>query len=79
MHSAANTFFSGYKPNSNKINTALLWDYDISCFDWQKSKAIVVQRIIECGDFSDFMLALIFMVVFLVSEKLSKAFHIYRI
>lgn len=57
MHSAENTFFSGYKPNSNTINTALLWDYDISCFDWQKSKAIVVQRVIERGDFSDFYAA----------------------
>ena len=57
MHNVGNTFFSGYKPTSNTINTALLWDYDISCFDWQKSKAIVVQRVIERGDFSDFYAA----------------------
>lgn len=36
------------------INPTLLWEYDLSTFDWWKGRTIVVQRVIERGDFSDF-------------------------
>lgn len=41
------TIFSNYHPNGNHINPSLLWEYDTSTFDWQRSKTIVVQRVVE--------------------------------
>jgi len=32
-----------------KIDTSLLWEYDLSRFDYQKMRNIVVQRVIERG------------------------------
>lgn len=71
-----NSFFSGYKPKSNTINSALLWEYDMSSFDWQKSKTLVVQRVIERGDFSDFYGAFDIYGGFMGVRKSSKAYHI---
>ena len=41
-----NTIFSNYHPNGHHINPSLLWEYDMSTFDWQRSKVLVAQRII---------------------------------
>lgn len=36
------------------IDPRLLWEYDVSIFDYQKMKSTVVQRVIERGDINDF-------------------------
>ena len=36
-----------------KINPALLWEYDLADFDFQKMQSVVVQRVIERGWPSD--------------------------
>lgn len=36
------------------INPALLWEYDLEKFDWEKGKTIVVQRVIERGRKEDY-------------------------
>ena len=41
-----------------KISSTLLWDYDLSTFDWEKGKLIVVQRIVERGWDNDFYAAI---------------------
>ena len=45
----SNSIFSNYHPNGHHINPSLLWEYDMSTFDWQRSKTIVVQRVVELG------------------------------
>ena len=49
-----NTIFSNYHPNGHHINPSLLWEYDRSTFDWQRSKALVAQRVVELGWPEDF-------------------------
>lgn len=46
-----------YKPGGHKINHSLLWEYDMNNFDWQSSKMIVAQRVIELGTPEDFYAA----------------------
>lgn len=46
-----------YKSGGHNINRALLWEYDVDNFDWQNSKVIVVQRVIEMGEPEDFYAA----------------------
>ena len=41
-----------------KVSPTLLWDYDLSTFDWEKGKVIVVQRIVERGWDNDFYAAI---------------------
>ena len=36
------------------ISASLLWEYDLTHFDWDKSKCIVVERIIERGRPEDY-------------------------
>ena len=48
------TIFSDYHPSGNYINPSLLWEYDMSTFDWQRSKALVAQRVVELGWPEDF-------------------------
>ena len=45
------TIFDDYKDNKgcNSVSATLLWEYDLEQFDWQRSRKIVVQRIIERG------------------------------
>ena len=38
-----------------QINRGLLWDYDLSCFDWTAMRRVVVQRVIERGREEDFL------------------------
>ena len=46
-----------YSAGDRLPNKALLWEYDINTFDWQKSKRLVVQRVIEMGTPEDFFAA----------------------
>ena len=50
------TIFDEYKTytGDTSISPSLLWEYDLSHFDWWKSRKIVVQRIIERGWLKDF-------------------------
>ena len=50
----SNTIFSNYHPNGHHINPSLLREYDMSTFDWQRSKALVAQRVVELGWPEDF-------------------------
>lgn len=45
------TIFDDYIRNKGccKVSKTLLWDYDLTQFDWQRSRKVVVQRIIERG------------------------------
>lgn len=48
-------FFSDYKEHKNaELRKSLLWEYDMSRFDWQVMRNIVVQRVIERGRKDDF-------------------------
>ncbi len=49
-----NTIFTNYRHNGNRINPSLLWEYDMTTFDWERSKTIVVQRVVELGWPEDF-------------------------
>lgn len=40
--------------DSQAISPSLLWEYDLTNFDWDKSKCIVVERIIERGRPEDY-------------------------
>jgi len=53
------TIFDDYKKYASRvsISPSLLWEYDLSNFDWWKSRKIVVQRIIERGWLKDFYAA----------------------
>lgn len=46
-----------YTPGGHKINPALLWEYDMKTFDWDKSKVLVAQRVVELGYPEDFYAA----------------------
>ena len=48
-------FFNDYRAHPNaRIRESLLWEYDLSHFDWQEMQSIVVQRVIERGRMNDF-------------------------
>ena len=53
------TIFDDYKDNKgrNTVSPTLLWEYDLTHFDWQRSRKIVVQRIIERGWLKDYFAA----------------------
>ena len=53
------TIFDEYKRHSaqSSISPSLLWEYDLTHFDWWKSRKIVVQRVIERGWLKDFYAA----------------------
>ncbi len=52
-------YFDNYKlyPDA-KINPALLWEYDLEQFDFQKMKSIVIQRVVERGYPNDWYAAI---------------------
>lgn len=50
-------FLDKYKSGNHIINRSLLWEYDIDNFDWDNSKTIVVQRVIELGMPEDYYAA----------------------
>ena len=52
------TIFDDYKNHTTcSVSPSLLWEYDLSDFDWWKSRKIVVQRIIERGWIDDYYAA----------------------
>lgn len=46
-----------YTPGNHSLNPALLWEYDLRSFDWQASRTLVVQRVVELGTPEDFYAA----------------------
>ena len=46
-----------YKRGYHSLNPALLWEYDLSTFNWQASRTLVVQRVVELGRPEDFYAA----------------------
>lgn len=47
--------FDDYKKYGTcSVSPSLLWEYDLSDFDWWKSRKIVVQRILERGWLEDY-------------------------
>lgn len=52
--------FNEWKKKSKgfKISKSLLWEYDLSNFDWHKMRLVVVSRVIERGWMSDFYAAI---------------------
>lgn len=52
-------YFDRYKEHPNaKINPSLLWEYDLSKFDFQHMRNVVVQRVVERGWPDDWYAAL---------------------
>lgn len=52
------TIFDDYQNHRDcRISPSLLWEYDLSDFDWWKSRKVVVQRVIERGWLSDYYAA----------------------
>ena len=53
------TIFDDYKDNKgcHTVSATLLWVYYLAQFDWQRSRKIVVQRIIERGWLKDYFAA----------------------
>ncbi|WP_229099095.1 DUF6922 domain-containing protein [Bacteroides finegoldii] len=48
-------FFDNYKQHTDaQIRQSLFWEYDMSRFDWDKMRTLVVQRVIERGRKDDF-------------------------
>lgn len=42
----------------NEISKSLLWEYDLSNFDWNDMRVLVLQRVIERGWMNDFYAAI---------------------
>lgn len=52
-------YFDNFPDHKDKvISSSLLWEYDLSRFDFQKFRNIVVQRVVERGWRSDWYAAL---------------------
>ncbi len=53
------TIFDDYKEHRGEyaVSPSLLWEYDLSAFDWWKSRKIVVSRILEHGWLKDYFAA----------------------
>ena len=45
------TIFDDYRKceEACAVSPSLLWEYDLSDFDWWKSRKVVVQRVLERG------------------------------
>ncbi len=53
------TILDDYKNHKGEyvVSPSLLWEYDLSTFNWWKSRKIVVSRILERGGLSDYFAA----------------------
>ena len=52
-------YFEKYKEHSGAtVNPSLLWEYDLTRFDYQQMRNIVVQRVVERGWCNDWYAAL---------------------
>ena len=71
------TIFDDYIRNKGccKVSKTLLWDYDLTQFDWQRSRKVVVQRIIERGWLRDYFAAFDLYGASKASGKSSKRFR----
>jgi hypothetical protein len=48
-------FFDNYKKHQDaRLRSSLLWEYDLTRFDWNAMQNIVLQRVIERGRINDF-------------------------
>lgn len=52
---AIDTFYKNNKHKKFEIRSHLLWEYDLNDFGWQSMRAIVVERVLELGNLSDFV------------------------
>lgn len=52
--------FSDWRQKSKglQVSKTLLWEYDLSRFDWQRFRVIVMQRVVERGTMEDFYAAI---------------------
>lgn len=41
------------EPRPHIINPALLWEYDLDTFNYQKSYKIVIERVLEMGNINE--------------------------
>jgi hypothetical protein len=48
------------KSKPSIINPALLWEYDLDTFNWEKSYKIVIERVVQLGDLNDWQKMLSF-------------------
>lgn len=55
----------------NIINTALLWEYDMSTFNYDKSYKIVIERVLQFGDLDEWKN----MVKYYSNEKILETIH----
>lgn len=47
--------FDGYNQHTDTtIRPSLLWEYDMSDFNWQQMRNVVVQRVLERGRMNDY-------------------------
>ena len=53
-------YFDDWKDKSKNLTVSrrLLWEYDLSHFDWQDMRVVVMQRIIERGTTDDLYAAI---------------------
>ena len=55
-------FFSDWQTNEkykdSSISPVLLWEYNLTNFDWDQMRAIVVERVVKLGRMSDFYAAI---------------------
>ena len=55
-------FFSDWQTNTKykdaEISPTLLWEYDMTNFDWNYMRRVVVERAIKLGDMGDFYAAI---------------------
>lgn len=48
-------FFDGFESHADaKVRESLLWEYELSDFNYQNMRNIVVQRVVERGRMDDF-------------------------
>ncbi|WP_340112508.1 DUF6922 domain-containing protein [Maribellus mangrovi] len=58
MRELESMFFSYDKNKTYSIRKTLLWEYDLSKFNWQQMQNLVVQRVVERGRIEDFQFIL---------------------
>lgn len=53
------TIFDQYREHPNsEIRHHLLWEYDLGDFDWQRTRGVVVERVLERGNLEDYYAAI---------------------
>lgn len=58
MDNDKRTIFDDYDAHGQcQLSPSLLWDQDLSTFDWHRGRGLVVQRVIERGRLHDYFAA----------------------